>query len=127
MITMAMTLTDVSNGETVASFWTWSAVDEFVVAVELTDPKKTVRWEFDRQIVIDGVHQMAGLWDVKIRPNGKTVRLTLSSPDGYIDLDCPRGPLRKFVDDIVPKLPEPRLPSDEEMAALVEQWARWQR
>jgi hypothetical protein len=125
VIRRAIKLTDCKDGATLASVWSWTRADEFAVAAEFTGGGTTVRWEFDRQIVIDGLREMAGLGDVKMRPDGqKSVRLVLSNDDGHIELDCPRPDIEAFVKDVLSRIPEPRLPSDADIAAVIEAWAR---
>lgn len=110
-------LVDVSDRQTMHSAWKWGVRDPYVVTVTFG---RAVLWEFDRQILIDGIESSAGLWDVKMRRTGKkTVELVLSSPDGSITFECPRGELRDFVKAILPHVPQPRLPTDGELAAFI--------
>lgn len=124
-ITRSIELKDVSTGKTLRSHWQWNDRDPYVVKVEFicscsSSSCNSVTWEFDRQIVIDGIATQAGLWDVKMRRTGKkTVELVLDSPDGRGVFECPRPELRAFVRELVPQIPEPRLPSDDEVALFL--------
>jgi len=60
----------------------------------------TIGWSFARELLAEGMLSPAGIGDVRIwpwtGPEGETVALALSSPDGQAIFEAPRRPLTSF-------------------------------
>lgn len=108
------------------STWRWDSDDEFAVQVTFND-SRTVAWTFDRQVVLDGVKDFGGIKDFSdftIERAGDSCRISMRSPDGTAVMEAPRGELKAFAKEMRGALPAPRLPSDEQLAETLTNWAR---
>ncbi len=73
---------------------------------------ETVAWSFARDLLAAGLHQPSGLGDVRIwpwtGPEGETIALALSSPDGQALIEAPRSPLAGFLEAAYGSVPAGR-------------------
>lgn len=91
------------------------------------DPTGEVSWSFARLLLADGLHEAAGIGDVRVWPwhgdDGPVVALALSSPDGHALFEVPRGALNDFLartyTEVPPGTESLHLDVDTALAALM--------
>lgn len=83
----------------------------FTVALAFrVEPGEWVEWEFARDLLVAGLHEPAGIGDVRVRPDlsldDELLVLELESPDGYAVVELRRGDVRRFVDATLELVPQ---------------------
>lgn len=108
----------------------YRADDPYALHAEFrTGSTETVEWVFARDLLATGVHRPAGQGDIRVWPSagsgGRTVYVSLTSPDGQALLEAPGQALVAFLQrtyDVVPAGEETRhLDLDSELDALLRQ------
>jgi hypothetical protein len=71
-----------------------------------------IGWSFARDLLAVGLEEPSGMGDVRIwpwtTPDGESVALALSSPDGQAVFEVPRAPLARFLDAAYTTVPAGR-------------------
>ncbi|EHR48696.1 sporulation and cell division protein, SsgA [Saccharomonospora marina XMU15] len=80
----------------------YSASEPFTIALAFrVEPGEWVEWEFARDLLIAGLSEVAGIGDVRIRPdlsgNRDLLVLELESPDGYAVVELSRVDVLRFI------------------------------
>lgn len=81
---------------------TYDPADPYAVSLHLASRDDSATWVFARQLLADGVYNLAGSGDVQIWPclssEGEAVVLIeLSSPDGVLLLEAPSRVVQAFL------------------------------
>lgn len=84
----------------------YSASEPFTIALAFrVEPGEWVEWEFARDLLIAGLSEVAGIGDVRIRPdlsgNRDLLVLELESPDGYAVVELSRVDVLRFIGQTV--------------------------
>lgn len=87
----------------------YRSTSPYSVQVMFSSNGTIVRWEFDRDLLVNGIDVPVGMGDVRVRPWGDSsadaVALVLSAPDGNALLKVPRIALVDFLErtyEVVP-------------------------
>lgn len=105
----------------------YSTDDPHSAALVIRAGKSVAVWEFDRQLLRDGLTGKAGDGDVQIQPgtHPSRVLLTLTSPGGSATFTAARELVQIFVTRIYTAVPEGDehlwIDFDREIAALLEE------
>lgn len=84
--------------------------DPFAVRIDFPGPAtlegSDVSWAFSRELLAEGVHEPAGLGDVRLRPYGydRTV-LEFHAPEGMAMVHIRTGELRRFLERVQEAVP----------------------
>jgi hypothetical protein len=84
--------------------------DPFAVRIDFPGPAtlegSDVSWAFSRELLAEGVHEPAGLGDVRLRPYGydRTV-LEFHAPEGMAMVHIRTGELRRFLERVQEVVP----------------------
>ncbi|MDQ0846601.1 SsgA family sporulation/cell division regulator [Streptomyces sp. V1I6] len=84
--------------------------DPFAVRIDFPGPATLegtdVSWAFSRELLAEGVHEPAGLGDVRLRPYGydRTV-LEFHAPEGMAMVHIRTGDLRRFLERVQEAVP----------------------
>ncbi|GGT05648.1 SsgA family sporulation/cell division regulator [Streptomyces kurssanovii] len=87
--------------------------DPFAVRIDFPGPATLegtdVSWAFSRELLAEGVHEPAGLGDVRLRPYGydRTV-LEFHAPEGMAMVHIRTGDLRRFLERVQEAVPAGR-------------------
>jgi Streptomyces sporulation and cell division protein, SsgA len=88
----------------------YDAHDPFAVSATFRTGEGDITWVFARDLLRDGLYDMAGEGDIVIRPGhpsrGPVVSITLSSPSGAARIEGSRTALAAFVEEIYDVVPE---------------------
>lgn len=100
---------DLGQGR-MAGTLTYHPTDPYAVSLLLTSRDDAATWVFARQLLADGVFNLAGDGDVQIWPclsaEGEAVVLIeLSSPDGVLLLEAPSRLVQGFVNAALAAVP----------------------
>ncbi|GGW23907.1 SsgA family sporulation/cell division regulator [Streptomyces xantholiticus] len=87
--------------------------DPFAVRIDFPGPATLegtdVSWAFSRELLAEGVHEPAGIGDVRVRPYGydRTV-LEFHAPEGMAIVHIRTGELRRFLERVQEVVPAGR-------------------
>lgn len=108
---VAMTLVDDVGDVAVGAEFRYTTRDPYAVqATFCRNGFGRVVWTFARELLAVGLARPAGIGDVQIEPDGSSVVLILSSPEGTAELVAQAADVRRFVSrtlSIVPLGAEP--------------------
>jgi hypothetical protein len=96
--------------ESVPATLHYDPLDPFAVRIGFPGPAtlegSDVSWAFSRELLAEGVHEPAGLGDVRVRPYGydRTV-LEFHAPEGMAMVHIRTGELRRFLDRVQELVP----------------------
>lgn len=96
--------------ESVAATLHYDRRDPFAVRIDFPGPATLegtdVSWAFSRELLAEGVHEPAGLGDVRVRPYGfdRTV-LEFHAPEGMAMVHIRTGELRHFLERVQEVVP----------------------
>jgi hypothetical protein len=85
---------------------TFAAQDPLAVTMTFMTADKGVRWTFARDLLWEGMSHAAGEGDVRVFPDGDSVRLVLHAPSGRAEFLIDPFDLAVFLDethDVVPR------------------------
>lgn len=89
----------------------WCPADPYSVRLTSADvgivgdePGEDWGWEFDVDLLRDGMRGRAGIGDVVVQRVWSRVVIALSSPDGQAELSVPLGEVRGFLRQVTPLL-----------------------
>jgi len=101
---------DSGNRVALSATLDYSAHDPFAVSATFRTGEGDITWVFARDLLRDGLTDMAGVGDIVIRPGhpsrGPIVNITLSSPSGAAQIEGSRHDLAAFVHEIFTAVPE---------------------
>ncbi len=88
----------------------YSIEDPYAVTATFRTGDGQVSWTFARELLRDGIRDMAGYGDIVIRPShpsrGAQVTMTLSSPTGSAVIEASRHQIAAFVSEVYNAVPE---------------------
>ena len=97
---------DTHHDHDLAVVWCYRSSDPYTVRLEFeTPPDDPIVWEFARDLLAAGLHDVAGLGDVLVWPGRGRICLLLDSPDGSLRLSASRRDITALVavlDRVVP-------------------------
>ena len=87
----------------VLSRLTYHAEEPFAVTVAFrTERGRWIEWTFTRDLLVTGMSEVAGLGDVRVRPDlsedEEFLTLEIESPDGYASFELEREDIRTFLE-----------------------------
>lgn len=89
---------------------TYRAEDPFAVTATFRTADNEISWVFARELLRDGLRDIAGHGDIVVRPGhpsrGARVSLTLSSPSGSAVIEGSREQIGDFVAEMYRAVPE---------------------
>ncbi|WP_199430852.1 SsgA family sporulation/cell division regulator [Qaidamihabitans albus] len=90
------------SGSRVLSRLSYVTSEPFTVALAFrVEPGEWVEWEFARDLLVRGLHEAAGIGDIRVRPDlsldDDILVLELESPDGYAVVELRRSDVLRFV------------------------------
>lgn len=108
----------------VAAHLRYDSSDPFAVCVSFdAGGSDRIEWTFARDLLNEGLWQLAGDGDVRVWPHGGTVCLALCSPSGKAVLETSRGAIADFIARTQRVVPTGResnfIDLDRELAALL--------
>lgn len=94
-------LIDADGSSTAGAWLHYSPSDPYAVTITFIVGESEVGWTFDRDLLLEGLHEPAGLGDVHLRPcldcEGRTVVvIELHSPHGAALVEAPASDLHRF-------------------------------
>lgn len=105
-------------GKLIPAEFTYEPDDPYAVTITLADD---VKWEFDREILHDGLKIRAGSGDVRIQPDAGAVLIELDSAAGSALLDCDRNGLESFLQATYTMVPDGEETTFLDVDACIEQ------
>ena len=99
-VTIPMRLRCDAHGDhDVPVVWWYRSSDPYTIRLrfEATPPDEPVVWEFARDLLAAGLHDVAGLGDVLVWPGRGRICLLLDSPDGSLRLSASRRDITALV------------------------------
>lgn len=93
----------------VKTVWQWERSTPYLLTVLFVENGEVVPWEFDRDLLADGLKGEAGEADVQIRRHSdKEISIRLESHEGAATYYAPRDVLAKFLARTTRSVPRSR-------------------
>lgn len=88
----------------------YDAKDPYAMTVVFRTATQAVQWTFGRELLIQGIHEPAGVGDVQAWPclsdeGAAVVVIELSSPDGDVMVQAPSRDVAEFVHQMLTVVP----------------------
>jgi hypothetical protein len=98
-----------ADAHPVKTVWQWERSEPYLLTVLFVDKGEVIPWEFDRDLLADGLKGEAGEGDVQVRRRSdKEVSIRLESHDGTATYDAPSDALTKFLARTTASVPRSR-------------------
>jgi len=105
-------VTDEGNRVALPATLSFTAADPYAVTAtfHLGEEETWITWVFARELLRDGMRDIAGYGDIIVRPShpsrGAQVILTLSSPSGSAVIEGSRHQIAAFIEEVYAAVPD---------------------